>query len=202
MSGGIDSPVAAYIMDRAGADITLLHMDNRPFADDESIKKVTALAERLREVTGSGMPLYSSPHGVSQKRISETCDQNYQCVLCKRVMLRTAQEIAGRLGCGGIVMGDSLGQVASQTLKNIRYVSHGLKVPVVRPLIGYDKLEIEAVSKEIGTYEISIIRSNGCSIVPSRPITEADMKRMPRYDSASGMDSMAADAAGNTVRLS
>ncbi|MCL1978752.1 MAG: tRNA 4-thiouridine(8) synthase ThiI, partial [Methanomassiliicoccaceae archaeon] len=115
ISGGIDSPVAVYLMDRAGAEITLLHMDNRPYADDRSVEKVAAIAERLREVTGSPLPLYSSPHGASQKKISETCDRNYQCVLCKRTMLRTAQELAERLGCGGIVNGDSLGQVASQT---------------------------------------------------------------------------------------
>ena len=202
ISGGIDSPVAAYVMDKAGADITLLHMDNRPFADDMSIEKVKLLAERLRAVTGSPFPLYSSPHGISQEKISKTCDSNYQCVLCKRTMLRTAQELAGRLGCGGIVMGDSLGQVASQTLKNIRYVSNGLNIPVVRPLIGYDKLEIEAIAKEIGTYELSIIHSDGCLIVPSKPITEADLKKKDRFDELSDLCCLVADAAENTIRLS
>ena len=202
LSGGIDSPVAAYIMSKAGAEITLLHMDNRPFADDRSIEKVAALAERLRTVTGSPFPLYSSPHGISQTRISETCDRNYQCVLCKRTMLRTAQEFAGRMDCSGIVTGDSLGQVASQTLKNLRYVSHGLTVPVVRPLIGYDKLEIEEIAKAIGTYEISIIRSNGCSLVPSKPITEADLQKMKKFDEASNIDELASITAENAVRLS
>ncbi|MCL2296195.1 MAG: tRNA 4-thiouridine(8) synthase ThiI [Methanomassiliicoccaceae archaeon] len=202
ISGGIDSPVAAYIMDKAGAEIALLHMDNRPFADDISIEKVKSLAERLRSVTGSPLPLYSTPHGISQEKISKTCDRNYQCVLCKRTMLRCAQETAGRLGFGGIVMGDSLGQVASQTLKNLRYVSTGLKVPVVRPLIGFDKIEIEAIAKEIRTYEISIIHSNGCSIVPSKPITEADMKKMKGFDESSDLDRLATDAADHTVRLS
>ncbi|MDR1954353.1 MAG: tRNA 4-thiouridine(8) synthase ThiI [Candidatus Methanoplasma sp.] len=202
ISGGIDSPVAAYLMNRVGAEMILLHMDNRPFADDVSIEKVKALAERLREVTGSPFPLYSAPHGISQERISNTCDQNYQCVLCKRTMLRSAQEVAFRLDCGGIVMGDSLGQVASQTLRNLRYVSHGLEVPVVRPLIGYDKIEIEAVAKEIGTYDISIIRSVGCSILPPRPITEADLGKMKRFDESSGLESLATDAADKTIRLS
>jgi len=202
ISGGIDSPVAAYLMDRAGAEITLLHMDNRPFADDVTVEKVRSLAERLRSVTGSPFPLYSAPHGASQQKISETCDRSYQCVLCKRVMLRTAQELAGRLGCSGIVMGDSLGQVASQTLKNLRFVSRGLSIPVVRPLIGYDKLEIEAISKDIGTYELSIIRSDGCLIVPSRPITEADPGKIQKFDGSSGLEELALNAAGNAVRLS
>ena len=202
ISGGIDSPVAAYVMDKAGAEVILLHMDNRPFADDKSIEKVKLLAEQLRSVTGSPFPLYSAPHGLSQETISRTCDRSYQCVLCKRTMLRAAQELAGRLGCGGIIMGDSLGQVASQTLKNLRYVSRGLTIPVVRPLIGYDKLEIESVAKEIGTYELSIIRSDGCSIVPSKPVTEADLNKMEKFDAASGLEGLAMDAADKAVRLS
>ena len=202
ISGGIDSPVAAYLMDKAGADIILLHMDNRPFADDKSVEKVRLLAERLRAVTGSPLPLYSSPHGTSQDKISKTCDRNYQCVLCKRTMLRTAQELAGRLGCEGIIMGDSLGQVASQTLKNLRYVSRGLTIPVVRPLIGYDKIEIEAIAKEIGTYELSIIRSEGCSIVPSKPITEADLRKMEKFDEALDLHELAVSVADSAVRLS
>lgn len=202
ISGGIDSPVAAYLTDRAGADITLLHMDNRPFADDAAIEKVKSLAERLRSVTGSPFPLYSAPHGISQEAISKTCDTNYQCVMCKRAMLKTAQELAGRLGCKGIVMGDSLGQVASQTLKNIRYASHGLSIPVVRPLIGYDKIEIEKIAKDIGTYELSIVRSNGCTIVPSKPITEADLKKKEKFDSSSDIDKLVSNAADNAVRIS
>ena len=202
ISGGIDSPVAAYLMNRAGAEITILHMDNRPFADDMAIEKVKMIADRLRAVTGSDVPLYSSPHGVSQERISKTCDTNYQCVLCKRVMLRTAQELAEQLGCSGIVMGDSLGQVASQTLKNIRYVSHGLDIPVLRPLIGFDKIEIEAIAKEIGTFDLSIIKSKGCMIVPSRPITEADPKKRQKFDEAANVDELVANAVKNTVKVS
>ena len=202
ISGGIDSPVAAYLMSKAGADVILLHMDNRPYADDASVEKVKDIAERLRKVTGASFPLYSAPHGMSQEIISKTCDRNYQCVLCKRTMLKVAQELAFRLDCGGVVTGDSLGQVASQTLKNIRYVGDGLKLPVVRPLIGYDKLEIEAIAKEIGTYDISVVRSDGCSIVPSKPITEADLKKMKGFDGSSGIEELVSKAAENSVRLS
>jgi thiamine biosynthesis protein ThiI len=202
ISGGIDSPVASYVMDCAGADVTLLHMDNRPFADDRSIEKVMEIAGRLRSVTGSAFPLYSAPHGMSQESISKSCDTNYQCVMCKRTMLKVAQEMAGRLGCSGIIMGDSLGQVASQTLKNIRFSSRGLHMPVVRPLIGYDKLEIEKIAKEIGTYEISIIRSEGCTIVPSKPITEADIKKIEKFDESADIDNLILKAADGAVKLS
>ena len=202
ISGGIDSPVAAYIMDRAGADVFLLHMDNRPFADEKSVEKVKKIAEQLRTVTGSAFPLYSAPHGMSQESISKNCDTNYQCVMCKRTMLRVAQEMAGKLGCGGVIMGDSLGQVASQTLKNIRYSSFGLRIPIVRPLIGYDKLEIEEIAKKIGTYEISIIRSEGCMVVPSKPITEADIKKIEKFDESADIGNLVRRAADSALRLS
>lgn len=195
MSNGIDSPVAAYKMCAVGAEVVLLNMDNRPYADDECNSIVVDLAERLREVTGQELPLYSAPHGPSQTAISEGCDRNYQCVMCKRVMQRTAREMAVRLGCSGIVMGDSLGQVASQTLKNIRSENTGLDFPVLRPLIGMDKLEIEAVAKDIGTYEISIRPCQGCSIVPIRPVTEGDPSKVEVFDSRIDLDGLARAAA-------
>ncbi|HJH56953.1 MAG TPA: tRNA 4-thiouridine(8) synthase ThiI, partial [Euryarchaeota archaeon] len=181
MSSGIDSPVAAYKMAMMGADVVLLHMDNRPYAEDASSDDAIALAEQLRKVTGREMPLYFAPHGPSQDAIAHGCDRPYQCVMCKRVMQRTARELGKKLGCSGIVMGDSLGQVASQTLRNIRSENLGLDFPVVRPLIGMDKIEIEAVAKEIGTYDISIRPGHGCSIVPMKPITEANPEKVTAF---------------------
>lgn len=197
LSGGIDSPVAAYMMANAGADIILLHMDNRPYADDAIIDHVKRLAARLRDVTGQEMPLYSAPHYISQEKIKENCDNNYQCVMCKRMMQRTARELAKKLDCSGIIMGDSLGQVASQTLKNIRSENTGLNFPVVRPLIGYDKLEIEAISKEIGTYEISVEQISGCKLVPFKPITEADPGKIHTFDITTETEILAERVASN-----
>ena len=201
ISGGIDSPVAAYIMCKMGAEVILLHMDNRPFADDLSVEKVTKIAERLRAVTGQELPLYCAPHGLSQERISKTCDTNYQCVMCKRHMLKTAEQFNKSVQSQGVIMGDSLGQVASQTLKNIHAVSKGIAMPVMRPLIGYDKLEIESISKEIGVYDLSIIRSEGCRIVPSKPITEADVKKIEKFDLLSEIDDGCKDVASSAVKL-
>lgn len=201
MSGGIDSPVAAYIMNNAGAEILLLHMDNRPYAEDASIDRVKELAQQLRDVTGSEMPLYSAPHGIFQTVITDTCDANYRCVMCKRFMQRVAREFGKRTGCSGIVMGDSLGQVASQTLKNIRSENLDLDFPVVRPLIGFDKLEIEAIAKKIGTYSISTIPVKGCTAVPLKPITEAEPEKIRKFDIASDLDEMAVKSADAAVRL-
>ena len=199
VSGGIDSPVAAYKMVMRGADVVLLHMDNRPHTDDRCIEKVKKIADRLKEVTGKKMELYAADHGKNQSLMREVCD-NYQCVLCKRLMMSVAKEFALRNGCSGIVMGDSLGQVASQTLRNIRSESSGLDVPVVRPLIGSDKLEIEAVAKEIGTYELSILPESPCGVVPVRPITEAEPHKVLSIQSKLEFDDMI-KASADSARL-
>ena len=191
MSNGIDSPVASYRMSLMGADVILLHMGNRPYTDDRSVENVKAIAERLREVTGKEFPLYMAPHGDNQREISENCDRSYQCVMCKRVMQRTARELAKILGADAIVMGDSLGQVASQTLRNIVSENIGLDFPVIRPLIGMDKLEIEAIAKEIGTYDISIRPTDGCTIVPVGPITNADPEKVARFGEKIDVDAIA-----------
>lgn len=198
LSGGIDSPVAAYRMCQAGAEVVLLHMDNTPYSDEVQRKDVMEIARILREATGQELPLWFAPHGDSQTAIHDKCDYNYQCVMCKRVMQRTARELGKKLGCSGIVMGDSLGQVASQTLRNIRSENIGLDFPVARPLIGYDKIEIEAVAKEIGTYDVSIRPGHGCSIVPVRPITEAKPEKVVSMSETVDIDALArasADAA-------
>ena len=118
ISGGIDSPVAAYLMAKVGAEVTLLHMDNSPYCDGSATEHVKQLAERLRTATGQVMPLFSAPHGPSQDAIKKGADHMYQCVLCKHAMQLTARAICRRIGADAIVMGDSLGQVASQTLRN------------------------------------------------------------------------------------
>jgi tRNA uracil 4-sulfurtransferase len=201
VSGGIDSPVASYIMAKAGAEIILLHMDNRPYDDDRSVEKVKLIAERLREVTGQEIPLYSADHGSNQSIIKGSCDSNYQCVMCKRVMQRTARELCLNLGAGGIVMGDSLGQVASQTLKNIRAENTGLRFPVVRPLIGWDKLEIEKIAKEIATYDLSIMPAGGCAVVPVKPITEARPDKVSVFDSKIDLDALAKTCADGAILI-
>jgi Thiamine biosynthesis ATP pyrophosphatase len=200
MSGGIDSPVAAYIMSKV-SDVILLHMDNRPYSDDRSISKVVKQAEQLRKVSGKEMPLYVAEHGKSQTSIKEVCGP-YQCVMCKRVMMSVAAEFAKRIGASGVVMGDSLGQVASQTLKNIKAESAGLNFPVLRPLIGYDKLEIEAVGKEIGTYDISTMKEQGCSVVPVRPVTEAEPKEILELQSKLAFNELIEYSVSSIKRIS
>lgn len=178
ISGGIDSPVAAHMMASRGVELALLHMDNRPYSDDSSIDKVLDVWEQLQRSTGREMRLLIAPHGRNQELTANACRKGYQCVICKRTMLRTAKGAALRLGADAIVTGESLGQVASQTLQNLRAESHGLDFPVLRPLIGLDKLEIEAVAKRIETYDISVRSPSVCRIVPKRPMTMVRIDRL------------------------
>ena len=199
LSGGIDSPVASYLINRAGADVVLLHMDNGPYCDDRAKENVIAIAEQLEKYTGKRFPLYFAPHGPSQTAIHDACDRNYQCVMCKRAMHRTAGEFAKIVGADMIVMGDSLGQVASQTLKNIRAENTGMSIPIVRPLVGLDKTEIMEVAREIGTFDISISPSVGCTIVPHKVTTAADPVRIESYRERIDIDSLAKESAEKAV---
>lgn len=171
LSGGIDSPVAAYLLGKNGCEVTLLHMDNRPYSDDSNYEKAVDLKKRLEAELCREIPLYVAPHGPSQESIKNKCRGNLQCVMCKRIMLRVAKNLAQQTGADFISTGESLGQVASQTLQNIVAEEHELEFPIIRPLIGLDKLEIESIAKSIGTYEISIRKGVPCTIVPFRPAT-------------------------------
>lgn len=195
--------MAAYLMAKRGAEVYLLHMDNRPFGSDLGVHKAELLAAALRQVTGQEMPLYMAPHGENQAVNQQKCQSAYQCVLCKRLMLRTAQAVARKVGAEGIIMGDSLGQVASQTLNNIQAEQYGLELPVLRPLIGLDKLEIERLGKDIGTYEISIMSNGGkeCTAVPSRVITNASVPDILAEEAKVDLGSMALRSAEKAKRI-
>jgi len=201
MSGGIDSPVAAYVLARNGAEVVLLHMDNRPYSGPGLVSKVVRLTEALETALGRPVELWTAPHGISQLRIHQRCKGNLQCVLCKRTMLKAARNLALRLGADAIATGESLGQVASQTLYNIAAEESGLGFPVLRPLIGLDKLEIEHLAKQIGTYEISIERGIPCTIVPSRPATMATPALIAAQEERLDIEQVALEAAEEAFPL-
>ena len=201
LSGGIDSPVAAYMMAHVGADVILLHMDNGEFGDPKEIDKVKKLAAHLSEVTGKDLPLYIAAHGPNQLAIKKNCEYNYQCVMCKRVMQNVAKRFAMNHGCDGIIMGDSLGQVASQTLRNIRAEQCDVDFPIVRPLIGMDKEEIIDLAKRIGTFDISVIQTGGCKVVPMKPVTEASIEKVLANEAKLDFENMIAESADNAVRV-
>jgi thiamine biosynthesis protein ThiI len=180
MSGGIDSPVATYLMLRTGAHVNILNMDNRPFGEDDELEKVDRLASRLKELFPKQVKLFRGPHGLSLGAFVENSNPKYTCVLCKKAMLTLADKLCSEWDCSGIILGDSMGQVASQTLPNLAAVSAGIKNHIIRPLIGLDKVDIEKIAKEIGTFEISIQRTTGCTATPRFPITKADSVQLKK----------------------
>jgi tRNA uracil 4-sulfurtransferase len=175
MSGGIDSPVSLYYLLRQGHELLTVHMDNRPFTDDSPLEKVIDHLQILRDRFQQPIPLYVVPHGTTQITLMRNTDRHVGCVLCRRFMWRSAERIAEREGASFLATGEALGQVASQTLSNMRSATVSVKLPIVRPLIGFDKREIETVAKEIGTYGISTRPGLCCQAVPDRPATRSNL---------------------------
>jgi len=178
MSSGIDSPVATYLLSKKAEEIILLHMDNRPFTDDREVKKFIVLAQHLKKILPSTLKALLLPHGRTLERYRTECNTKFTCVVCKRMMLRYAEVIALKESADAVVMGDSLGQVASQTLQNLRVVEQAVSIPILRPLIGFDKEDTIAIAKQIGTYDLSIAPAEGCSAVPVKPSTQARLEQI------------------------
>jgi thiamine biosynthesis protein ThiI len=182
MSGGIDSPVAAEMMLSRGHQLIGVHMDNRPFTDDTPIEKVKDHVRVLEAKHGIHLPLYLLPHGQTQITLMRNTDRHYGCVLCRRFMWRSAELVAEREGASFLVTGEALGQVASQTLSNMRSATVAVKLPIVRPLIGLDKEEIERRAREIGTYGISTRPGLCCQAVPDKPATQSKLLTIQREE--------------------
>jgi thiamine biosynthesis protein ThiI len=190
VSGGIDSPVACYMMIKRGFDVAILHLSNWPYSDKKNIAKVETLAGMLKKYYGKPLKLYIAGHGGNQTEIMRNCDRHLTCVLCRRFMYRTAEQIATKEGYQAIVTGEAIGQVASQTLKNLRAISSAVKIPILRPLIGLDKEEIMNLARKIGTYETSISPGLCCTAVPSKPATAAGPERVARQEEKLNIDMM------------
>jgi thiamine biosynthesis protein ThiI len=174
ISGGIDSPVAAWMMLRRGSPIHYIHFHNFPYTDRASIDIVRDLIGALDRYALKSTASFIDLTPIQQE-IAAECDPRFRVLLYRRMMFRLAERIALREKCGGLVTGESLGQVASQTLENMGTIEIVTTLPVLRPLVGMDKEEIIARAKAIGTYDLSIRpHSDCCSLfLPKRPATKA-----------------------------
>lgn len=191
ISGGIDSPVAGYLMGRQGVELIGLSAFVNPIGDKEYVEKISGIIRQLSKSIGQDIPLYTFEHREALERFSSSTRHNLTCVLCKRMMLRIAERLNNRLGGAGIIMGDSLGQVASQTLQNMNVIERAASVPVIRPLIGFDKVEIVRLAEKIGTFELSNMRSPGCAFLTRHPVTKADLEIVLEAEKALGIDKLA-----------
>ena len=164
ISGGIDSPVASYLMLRKGVELSLLHF----YKSERDIEKLKSLVRVLKGY-GDVERVYVARHSDLLRRDFG----RYTCIYCKMLMLKAAELLCEKEGLQVIVMGDNLGQVASQTLDNMLVISRAVEIPVIRPLVGFDKEEIIEIARKIGTYEISIKEQYSCPYLPKRPVTRA-----------------------------
>ena len=177
LSSGIDSPVALWRMARRGAVPVGVHFSGRPQTSDASEYLVDDIAHVL-EKTGCIGRVYVVPFGDCQREISLTAPPSLRIILYRRLMFRVAERLAQREGAGALVTGESLGQVASQTLENIRATDASVTLPVFRPLIGNDKLEIIDQAQQLGTFEISSMDAPDCCtlFMPRSPETHARLE--------------------------
>lgn len=177
LSGGIDSPVAAFLMMKRGVEVIALHFNNYPYTG-KSNEKVLKIVDKLNEYSPTPIKFYAAGYGEYLKKCIEKAPIRLTCVLCKSGMYRIAEEIAEKEGALAIVDGSSLGQVASQTLPNILATRYPTSMPVLSPLIGLDKIEIEEIGEKIGTLDISILPAPECTAVPQYPETNAKLDKV------------------------
>ncbi|AAL81959.1 hypothetical protein PFDSM3638_09230 [Pyrococcus furiosus DSM 3638] len=176
LSSGIDSPVAIHLMASRGVEVYPLHFRQ----DEVKERKVRKVVKKLQEIHGEKV---KDPHTVNAyevqapvfEKLKEIKKGKWTCVFCKYTMYIVAESYAKKVGASAIITGDSLGQVASQTLDNLLVISTATKLPVIRPLIGLDKEEIVKIAKEIGTFEISIEEEPPCPFVPKFPVVRAGL---------------------------
>jgi len=195
LSGGIDSPVAAFRMVRRGCRVLFIHFHSFPQTTMESQDKVRGILRILSRYQLES-ELYLVPFAELQREIVAYAPASLRVLLYRRFMMRVAQQLAVQAGAAALVTGDSLGQVASQTLENLRSVSAAVQIPIFRPLIGDDKEDIIRTARDIGTYPISILPDQDCCsmFVPRHPETSASAARLEQAEANLDVKRLAASA--------
>jgi tRNA uracil 4-sulfurtransferase len=189
LSGGIDSPVAGYLSLKRGVELQAVHFHSFPFTSERAQQKVIDLAQRLTRF-GGDIRLHIVPFTDIQIALRKYGDASYLITVMRRMMVRIAQELARRNQALALVTGESLGQVASQTLESMNAIYEVASIPVLRPVIGMDKQEIVNIAKRIGTYEISILPYEDCCTIfvpkapKTKPICEVAAKEERKLDVA------------------
>lgn len=198
LSSGIDSPVATWRIARRGATCIGVHFSGRPETSATSEYLVQDIAEVL-ERTGCFARLYIVPIGTYQREISALAPPELRVILYRRLMFRIAERIANREGAKALVTGESLGQVASQTMDNMLVVNQSVSIPIYRPLVGFDKIEIINEAQKLGTFEISSQDAPDCCtlFMPRNPETHAKLPKVLAAEESLPMDDWAQEALDN-----
>ena len=179
LSGGIDSPVAGYMIAKRGVQIEAVHFESFPYTSERAREKVFELAQEVSQYAGSfNVHVVSLTH--IQEELVKACEEDYFTLLLRRYMMAIADRLAHKLGCGGLITGESLGQVASQTMQALGVTDPLATLPVFRPCIGLDKEEIVQIARRIGTFETSIQPFEDCCTVftPKHPRTRPELAKV------------------------
>ena len=198
LSGGIDSPVAMYMMAKRGMTLRSVHFHSFPYTSMQAKQKVLDLAKIVKKYT-----LHMTVDVVSfteiQTAIHEKCPEEYMITIMRRFMMRIAEKLAQKHGAGAVITGESLGQVASQTLESITSTNSVATLPVFRPLIGFDKDEIIEIAQKIGTFETSILPYEDCCTIflPKKPVTKPRLSAVLKVESALDVETLVNNALQN-----
>ena len=204
MSGGIDSPVAGFLTIKKGVDLTAIHYYSPPYTSLNALQKVVDLLEKLAVYTSNGkIKLLVVPFTKVQDRIHEKANQIYMVTLMRRAMYKIADKICENRGISIIVNGESIGQVASQTLESMVVVNEVTNKPIIRPVATYDKEEIIAVARKIGTYDISIRPYEDCCtvFVPEHPVIKPDIDKVKSEEAKCDFDDLIEEAIANIEEI-
>ena len=203
ISGGIDSPVAAYMMAKRGLSLSALHFHSFPYTGVLAKEKVVKLTKLVSQYAGN-INLYVVPFTKIQEAIHNNCRAEYMIIIMRRIMMRIACRIATEKSLGAIITGEALAQVASQTLESITATNAVVTLPVFRPLIGFDKCEIMDIAHKIGTYETSILPYEDCCTVflPDHPLTKPRIYLVEREEEKLDIESLITEAIANIETIS
>ena len=198
ISGGIDSPVAGFMTIKRGMKIDCIHFHSFPYTGEAAKDKVKDLTKIIGEFNG-GINLYVVPFTEIQEEIHKKCPEQYMITLMRRFMMRIAERLAGKIGCQAIITGESLGQVASQTIESITSSNSVVKMPVLRPVIAFDKLEIIDIANKIDTYETSILPYEDCCTVflPKFPLIKPNLEKVIKNENNLDVDALIERAMAN-----
>ena len=204
LSGGLDSPVSSYMIARRGVELEMVHFVSPPYTSQQALDKVLELARLLTVYCGRTI-VHVIPFTEIQEEIRRKCPEEYFTLIMRRFMMRIAEAVARKSHASALVTGESLGQVASQTIKALGVTEDVTKLPVLRPLIGTDKVEIIRMAREIGTYDTSILPYEDCCTVftPRHPATRPVLEDVVKAESVLDVDVLVekALAGENWVRV-
>lgn len=202
LSGGIDSPVSTYMIAKRGVRLIPVHFFSFPYTSEQAKEKVIELAQLLTDYCGK-MTMEIVPFTHIQEEIRDKCEEEYFTLIMRRFMMRIAERIARANGAKGIVTGENLGQVASQTMEAMAVTRAVTDLPVIQPLIGFDKEEIVRLARKIGTFDTSILPYEDCCTVftPKHPRTKPKIADVERVESALDVDALVEEALAGIERV-